>query len=517
MPDVEKYAAAAAVNRLSNFFSASTPHKDGGGKMEDFELASHPHHSPPHRPAPAHHKILTDPDDSVDAYELQHPSSSSRKLHTRPSRMSIASSFTDVHAPSMASSHTLHNNEFYGSAENGGGRWWLKPTLAVCGASLALFCTFGQMNSFGTYHSWYSRHQLEHLSPSKISWIGSLQLWVFFFSGGFIGRVFDSYGPRYLMLLGSVLYAASVIATSVSTQYYEFMLSQGLLFGLAVGLLFYPSLASVSTHFLKYRATALGIAAAGSSFGGVLYPIVLQHSFQSVGYGWGVRVCGLISALGCVASAFMVTTKYPPQGKSIPFFDLKSILDLKFALLVIGCCFVALGLFAPFFFIVEYARHLSIPNTTAFYVLAVMNAGGVFGRIAPAYLSDRVGRFNLLFPSALFSGLSCLVGWFWTKDLVGVMVFAAVYGFWSGSFISLITPCVAQISNLGEIGTRIGMLYTIISVPSLIGGPTAGAILGLQHGSYVGMILYSGCTVVLGSGFILATRLVIERRWGVKV
>ncbi|EAU80861.2 hypothetical protein CC1G_03037 [Coprinopsis cinerea okayama7 len=389
MPDVEKYAAAAAVNRLSNFFSASTPHKDGGGKMEDFELASHPHHSPPHRPAPAHHKILTDPDDSVDAYELQHPSSSSRKLHTRPSRMSIASSFTDVHAPSMASSHTLHNNEFYGSAENGGGRWWLKPTLAVCGASLALFCTFGQMNSFGTYHSWYSRHQLEHLSPSKISWIGSLQLWVFFFSGGFIGRVFDSYGPRYLMLLGSVLYAASVIATSVSTQYYEFMLSQGLLFGLAVGLLFYPSLASVSTHFLKYRATALGIAAAGSSF----------------------------------------------------------------------------GLFAPFFFIVEYARHLSIPNTTAFYVLAVMNAGGVFGRIAPAYLSDRVGRFNLLFPSALFSGLSCLVGWFWTKDLVGVMVFAAVYGFWSGSFISLITPCVAQISNLGEIGTRIGMLYTIISVP----------------------------------------------------
>lgn len=30
---------------------------------------------------------------------------------------------------------------------------------------------------------------------------------------------------------------------------------------------FYPSLASVSTHFSKYRATALGIAVAGSSIG----------------------------------------------------------------------------------------------------------------------------------------------------------------------------------------------------------------------------------------------------------
>ena len=54
--------------------------------------------------------------------------------------------------------------------------------LVVLGAFLALFCTFGQLSAFGTFLSWYSNNQLSSYSPSEISWIGSLQLWVFFFS-----------------------------------------------------------------------------------------------------------------------------------------------------------------------------------------------------------------------------------------------------------------------------------------------------------------------------------------------
>lgn len=57
-----------------------------------------------------------------------------------------------------------------------------KAWATVAGAFLALLCTFGQLTSFGTFQSWYAEHQLQHMSPSTISWIGSLQLWVFFFS-----------------------------------------------------------------------------------------------------------------------------------------------------------------------------------------------------------------------------------------------------------------------------------------------------------------------------------------------
>ena len=54
--------------------------------------------------------------------------------------------------------------------------------LTVLGAFLALFCTFGQLNAFGTFQTWYAGHQLRDLPPSTIAWIGSLQLWIFFFS-----------------------------------------------------------------------------------------------------------------------------------------------------------------------------------------------------------------------------------------------------------------------------------------------------------------------------------------------
>ena len=58
----------------------------------------------------------------------------------------------------------------------------LRAWLTVFGAFLALFCSFGQLNSFGTFQSWYSGHQLAHMQPTTISWIGSIQLWVFFVS-----------------------------------------------------------------------------------------------------------------------------------------------------------------------------------------------------------------------------------------------------------------------------------------------------------------------------------------------
>ena len=58
----------------------------------------------------------------------------------------------------------------------------LSAWLTVFGAFLALFCSFGQMNAFGTFQSWYTTHQLCDLHPSTVAWIGSVQLWVFFFS-----------------------------------------------------------------------------------------------------------------------------------------------------------------------------------------------------------------------------------------------------------------------------------------------------------------------------------------------
>lgn len=148
-------------------------------------------------------------------------------------------------------------NDFHDFSDGGSAAW-----LTVLGAFLALFCSFGQMNAFGTFQSWYTTHQLHDLHPSTVAWIGSVQLWVFFFSvstsfrsasrlcfrpplihfafalqGGFIGRMFDVYGPRIIMTLGTAIYVLSMMLTSVARNYSHYLIAQGILSGLGVGML----------------------------------------------------------------------------------------------------------------------------------------------------------------------------------------------------------------------------------------------------------------------------------------
>lgn len=100
-----------------------------------------------------------------------------------------------------------------------------------------------------------------------------------------MGRLFDAYGPRPIMIVGSVVLVFGTMMTSLATQYYQYILAQGILVGVGIGTVyasaaiawlglantrvdrFYPCLSAISTYFLKYRSTALGIALAGSGVG----------------------------------------------------------------------------------------------------------------------------------------------------------------------------------------------------------------------------------------------------------
>ncbi|THU84947.1 MFS general substrate transporter [Dendrothele bispora CBS 962.96] len=424
-----------------------------------------------------------------------------------------------------------------------------KRYLTVFGAFLALFCTFGQMNSFGTFQTWYSIHQLNDLPSSTISWIGSLQLWVFFFSGSAIGYFFDMHGPTALMTCGTVCFVLSTVFTSISTHYYQYILSQGILFGVGVGLLFYPPLASVSRSFVNYRATALGIAAGGSSLGGVVYPIMLRGLFDRVGFGWTMRINALMSLVLSVAATLMVSSPKTSSGSNderkeetgrssfSKYLIIFGINDSRFLLLIFGSSLVALGLFIPIFYLSSFAHDiLGISSSTSFLVIATLNAGGVVGRVAPAIISDRLGHFNILVPSAFLSGLFVLTAWFVPaseaeelfaqlqthhdststsvhSSLAAVLVFAVLYGVCSGAFISLINPCIVKVTkDVNVVGRRIGFFYTVISFPSLVGGPIAGSLLNSEHGSYHGMILFSGITLIIGSLFLFIARLFVDNR-----
>jgi hypothetical protein len=73
----------------------------------------------------------------------------------------------------------------------------LKAYLTVLGAFMAFASIFGRMSAFGIYQVWYGSNQLQHLSASTISWIGSLQYGIFFVSVRF-NISFSSFPPHWI-------------------------------------------------------------------------------------------------------------------------------------------------------------------------------------------------------------------------------------------------------------------------------------------------------------------------------
>ena len=214
-----------------------------------------------------------------------------------------------------------------------------------------------------------------------------------------------------------------------------------------------------------------------------MYPIFYRQLFDRIGFAWTVRVSGFITLVLCGVSVATITSRLPKSHADAPWFHTKVFRDAPFRLVVIGSILISFGkhasittrpflssrplsgLFIPFFYIVDYSMDDGISPQTAFYVLSVMNAGGILGRLAPACIADALGQFNIIVPCAFLAGLSMLVFWTFAHGLVAIMLFAVLYGFFSGAFNALVVPCVVRISEVREYGTRIGVLYSIISFP----------------------------------------------------
>lgn len=74
----------------------------------------------------------------------------------------------------------------------GGAQAW----LAIAGSFLVYFASFGVVNSFGFFQTFYQQDYLKNYSPSVISFIGTLQITLMYLSGSVAGALFDVYGSK---------------------------------------------------------------------------------------------------------------------------------------------------------------------------------------------------------------------------------------------------------------------------------------------------------------------------------
>ena len=93
----------------------------------------------------------------------------------------------------------------------------LQAWLVVFGAWLALVSSFGVMNTVAVFQEYVAAHQLAGYNSGAIGWIFSIYMFCVCFLGLYIGPLFDKYGPRWLILTGTISLCASLMLFSIST------------------------------------------------------------------------------------------------------------------------------------------------------------------------------------------------------------------------------------------------------------------------------------------------------------
>jgi MFS family permease len=131
-----------------------------------------------------------------------------------------------------------------------------------------------------------------------------------------------------------------------------------------------------------------------------------------------------------------------------------------------------------------------------------------YRRTIPAYAADRfLGRFNVMIAMAITTTVLVFAIWIPASSNAGIVVFAALFGFTSGTIVSMAPALVAQISDVRRIGVRTGTMFTIMSIAVLISNPIAGALVVQDHGGYVKLQVFAGCMMAGGSVFLVLTRI----------
>lgn len=266
--------------------------------------------------------------------------------------------------------------------------------------------------------------------------------------------------------------------------------------------------------FNKKRGAAFGIMFTGSSIGGVIFPVMVSHLIEKVGFGWAMRICGFLILVLLVIANMTVRPFMAPHRHPITAVQLrKPFGEVDFLLIVAGFFCFSWGFFPSVNYLELEAVSLGMPANLAQYLIPVLNAGSLFGRLGAGMFADKIGRYNIYIIVCYLTGLFTLALWIPDTSNAGLFGFAVVFGFFSGAFVSLVTPLVMTISPMPELGFRTGIVLLGCAIAGLTANPINGALVEGPSG-YLGLKVWSGVFCVVGSTFVLVARV---RRVGWKL
>ncbi|KAL0932296.1 MFS monocarboxylate [Colletotrichum truncatum] len=386
----------------------------------------------------------------------------------------------------------------------------LSGWCVVLGSFCAMLSVFGLPNTAAVFESYFSQNQLRDYSPSQIGWIFSIYLFVVYLFGILVGPAFDKYGHRVLVAVGSVIMVASLVVLSFCSAYYQIILTFSVMAGLGGSLLNTPSYAVIGHWFNTRRGLAMGLAATGGSFGGIVLPFVLQAAIPKFGFAWSMRLLGLVYLIFAIPSNLFMRTRLPPSENFNSIWpDIRLFREPKFVFCCGGIFFMEYGVLIPLTYIISFSVSKGQDASTSYLLPILLNAGSVIGRAAPGYIADWIGRFNTIIITVGLCMISVLGIWLPAgSSWPTLLAFTFIFGFASGGNVSLIPACIGQLCDSRDYGRFLSTAMLSASFGTLTGIPLGGLLLGIkdQQTGWTALILFSGASYLVSLACYIIAR-----------
>jgi MFS family permease len=326
------------------------------------------------------------------------------------------------------------------------------------------------------------------------------------------GTLSDRFGPRAVVLTGSIVLAAALALASRAGSLLQFQLVFGLAVGAAVAAIFAPMMACVTGWFDTQRSLAVSLVSAGMGTA----PMTMSPlaAWLVSNHDWRTSMLVLAGVVAVLMIPVSLLVKRPPaleHPAAVPAGGDPSIESMsfgtalrspQFAILLATnffCCATHSG---PIIHTVSYAVTCGIPLMVAVSIYSVEGLAGLGGRVAFGLLGDRFGARRVLVLGLLAQAFGALA-YVGVRQLESFYTVAAVFGFIYAGTMPLYAAIARENFPLRMMGTVIGGTAMAGSL-GMATGPLTGGLIFDRFGSYTWLFVGS-FAVGLGAFLIALT------------
>lgn len=322
-----------------------------------------------------------------------------------------------------------------------------------------------------------------------------------------VGKAADRWGPKPLLMFGSIAVALALILMSMMRSYWQFLVLYGIFFSLAnlhLGDIVTGS--TIAKNFPYNTGRALGLATVGVSFGGVIMPPVVQAVINVSDWRCGLKVLSafplLLVALPSVfifrnSSAEKLPappdfSQTPPSSPSITrkeafrspaFWKMVALFSLSF--FPLGTMLVQQ---------IPFLTDMGISPTHAAWTLSVTAMMGMVGKVFWGFVFDKIeGRYAV----SIAIGLQAFaVLWLLQANFLWeAVVFGVLYGFGMGGLVPLHTAMRSRQFGSRHIGAIMGISSPFIMLAQAGGQPFSGWVFDTTGTYRTAFIIFVGCYI----------------------